>query len=61
MTEEAMESGKTIPERSLSQAQLRHLGDRLVQLCDSVQKQGLVDYEMGVEEERIVDRAYNFV
>ena len=35
---------------------LETLGQEIVQLCDGIEKTGLVDYQMGVAEERIVDR-----
>lgn len=35
---------------------LEHLSRELVRLCDSVEKHGLVDYQMGVAEEEIMDR-----
>lgn len=35
---------------------LRSLGRTLVEICDVLERHGLVDYEMGVWEERIVDR-----
>lgn len=31
------------------------LGQQLVQLCDDIEKMGLVDYQMGVAEEEILD------
>ncbi|EMF15142.1 uncharacterized protein SEPMUDRAFT_147106 [Sphaerulina musiva SO2202] len=34
---------------------LEHLSRELVRLCDSVEKHGLVDYQMGVAEEEIMD------
>lgn len=37
---------------------LEHLSRELVRLCDSVEKHGLVDYQMGVAEEEIMDRKY---
>lgn len=35
---------------------LETLGQEIVKLCDGIEKTGLVDYQMGVAEERIVDR-----
>jgi hypothetical protein len=34
---------------------LRNLGRTLIEICDVLERHGLVDYEMGVWEERIVD------
>lgn len=39
----------------LSQQQLDSLSRELVRLDDSVEKHGLVDYQMGVAEEEIMD------
>ena len=41
----------------LTKQSLQHLGDELTRLCDGLEKSGLVDYEMGVWEEEIIDRA----
>jgi hypothetical protein len=47
------------PQRSqqqlLSEQQLKKMGDELVQLCNIIERHGLVDYEYGVWEERIID------
>lgn len=40
----------------LSLEGLRNMGKSLIELCDVLERHGLVDYEMGVWEERIVDR-----
>jgi len=34
---------------------LEQLAQELVRLCDSIEKHGLVDYQMGVAEEEILD------
>ncbi|EME85394.1 uncharacterized protein MYCFIDRAFT_88778 [Pseudocercospora fijiensis CIRAD86] len=39
----------------MSQQVLEHLSRELVRLCDSIEKHGLVDYQMGVAEEEIMD------
>lgn len=39
----------------LSLEGLRNMGKSLIELCDVLERHGLVDYEMGVWEERIVD------
>lgn len=46
------------PQSILSVQTLEHLSRELVRLCDSVEKHGLVDYQMGVAEEEIMDRKY---
>ncbi|KOS19035.1 hypothetical protein ESCO_000565 [Escovopsis weberi] len=37
----------------LSHATIKKLGDELIQLCDGIERHGLVDYQYGVWEERI--------
>lgn len=51
-----LDSGQPLnPPPSLLQADyLGHMGDELVRLCDTMEKLGLVDYQMGVWEEEIV-------
>ena len=45
------------PQQSLmSTPTLEQLSRELVRLCDSVERHGLVDYQMGVAEEEIMDR-----
>lgn len=43
------------PQSIMSSQILEHLSRELVRLCDSVEKHGLVDYQMGVAEEEIMD------
>ncbi|GIZ46491.1 hypothetical protein CKM354_000961700 [Cercospora kikuchii] len=43
------------PQSIMSAQILEHLSRELVRLCDSVEKHGLVDYQMGVAEEEIMD------
>ncbi|KAK3325310.1 hypothetical protein B0H66DRAFT_118426 [Apodospora peruviana] len=52
-----MEAGQQ-PQRSqtlISKDGLEKMGNELVKLCDSVERHGLVDYQYGVAEERIVE------
>ncbi len=42
----------------MSTNDLERLSSELVRLCDSVEKHGLVDYQMGVAEEEIMDRKF---
>ncbi|KAL2135345.1 hypothetical protein VTI74DRAFT_8871 [Chaetomium olivicolor] len=52
-----MESGQQL-QRSQSLIPLEGLqkmGKDLVRLCDSIERHGLVDYQYGVWEERIID------
>jgi hypothetical protein len=39
----------------LSLEGLRNMGKTVIDMCDVLEKHGLVDYEMGMWEERIVD------
>ncbi|KAI0408130.1 hypothetical protein F4802DRAFT_452700 [Xylaria palmicola] len=47
-----------VPQRDqsvLSEEQVKHMGNEIVRLCENLERYGLVDYECGVWEERIVD------
>lgn len=50
-------TGQQLPpgQSTLDHDDLVTLGQEIVKLCDSIEKTGLVDYQMGVAEERIVD------
>jgi hypothetical protein len=52
-----MESGQQLgrSQTLLSQESLEHLGRKLIEMGDKLEKHGLVDYERGVWEERIVN------
>ena len=43
------------PQSIMGPRDLDRLSGELVRLCDSVEKHGLVDYQMGVAEEDIMD------
>lgn len=43
------------PQSIMDLRNLERLSSELVRLCDSVEKHGLVDYQMGVAEEEIMD------
>lgn len=43
------------PKGILREEALQHLGSELIKLCDSMERHGLVDYQMGVWEEEILD------
>lgn len=51
-----MESGQQLgrSQTLLGQESLEHLGRKLIEVGDKLEKHGLVDYERGVWEERIV-------
>ncbi len=43
------------PQSYMSLQTLERLAQELVRLCDSVERHGLVDYQMGVAEEEIME------
>lgn len=51
------QTGQQLPpgQSILDSDDLETLGQEIVTLCDSIDKTGLIDYQMGVAEERIVD------
>ncbi|KAK5094906.1 hypothetical protein LTR70_003779 [Exophiala xenobiotica] len=53
ITENALRAHQAPPDL-LSAAKIQDLVDQLIQLCDQIEKYGLVDYEMGIWEEQIV-------
>ncbi|KAK5163486.1 uncharacterized protein LTR77_010668 [Saxophila tyrrhenica] len=57
MTEEMVQTSyqPREPQSLMSAASLTRLGDELARLCDSVEKHGLVDYQLGVAEDEIMD------
>ena len=58
LTQEMLQTGQALqePQSILTTASLEQLARELVRLCDSIEKHGLVDYQMGVAEEEIMDR-----
>ena len=51
---QTLEQGQSI----MDAATLDRLSSELVRLCDSIEKHGLVDYQMGVAEEDIMESKY---
>ena len=51
---QTLEQGQSI----MDVATLDRLSSELVRLCDSIEKHGLVDYQMGVAEEDIMESKY---
>ena len=49
-----LEQQLTPSDNLMSNSFLERLGTELVRLCDSIERHGLVDYEMGVAEEEII-------
>lgn len=51
-----MESGTPLSgsQSLLAQEKIEKLGDEIVRLCDGLERHGLVDYQYGVWEDRIV-------
>ncbi|KAL8665847.1 MAG: hypothetical protein Q9202_001970 [Teloschistes flavicans] len=55
-TQVILDTGQPPPPGSLLRAEsLENMAETLVQLCDSIEKYGLVDYQMGVWEEEIMN------
>lgn len=49
------------PPRDLIQEEfLERMGDEVVRLCDTMERHGLVDYQMGVWEEEIISSELGF-
>ncbi len=57
MTEEMNQTGfqPRDPHSLLNAASLERLGNELVRLCDGVDKQGLIDFQIGVAEDEIIE------
>lgn len=51
-----LESGQRVqhPQNLMSQEFINKMAKDLIRMCDAVEKHGLVDYEYGVAEERII-------
>ena len=62
MTEDMYRTNQAVQEPySLMNSQaLEQLSRELVRLCDMVERFGLVDYQMGVQEEEIMDCKLSF-
>lgn len=63
MTEDMYRANQAVQEPySLMNSQaLEQLSRELVRLCDMVERFGLVDYQMGVQEEEIMDCKFCFL
>lgn len=48
------------PQSVIQQDFLEKMGRDLVRLCDSMERHGLVDYEMGVWEEEIIGGKFTY-
>lgn len=55
-----LESGQRIqpPQSLISPAFIGKMAKDLIRMCDLLEKHGLVDYQYGVEEERIISSMY---
>lgn len=60
-TKEMLERGRppNPPQNLLGESFLEQLGNELVRLCDSIERHGLVDYQIGVWEEEIISSKLN--
>jgi len=57
MTQEMLDSGQAPrhPQSILQEDFMERMGRELVRLCDSMERHGLVDFQMGVWEEEIIN------
>ena len=55
MSKSVLDGEPGVDQTLLNGALLEEMGDTLINLCDSLERYGLVDYEMGMEEEKIVE------
>lgn len=55
-TQRMLETGESpaAPQSLISEESLENMGSELVRLCDTMEKHGLVDYQVGVWEEEII-------
>ena len=55
-TQKMIETGQNVrpPESVLEEEYLERMGREIVRFCDSLERHGLVDYQMGVWEEEII-------
>lgn len=49
------------PQSLIDHDYLEKMGNQLVKNCDSMEKHGLVDYQMGVWEEEIIASEYTVI
>lgn len=56
LTQRMLETGEPpmAPQSLISEESLENMGSELVRLCDTMEKHGLVDYQIGVWEEEII-------
>ena len=56
LTQRMLETGEppVAPQSLISEESLENMGSELVRLCDTMEKHGLVDYQVGVWEEEII-------
>jgi len=45
----------------IDERRLSDMGDRIVSLCNGVEKHGMVDYELGIWEEEIISSWFNLL
>ena len=56
-TQETLDSGRPLAQSQslLPKESLEEMGNKLVSFCDILEKNGLVDYQMGVSEQEIIE------
>ena len=58
---ETKETGQSpqLPQGIIPEESLERMGKELIRLCDSMERHGLVDYQMGVWEEEIIGSEFS--
>jgi hypothetical protein len=61
LTLELLQTGISprLPQSLIPYEFLKRMAKELIRLCDNIEKHGLVDYQYGVWEERIIDSKYH--
>ena len=56
-TQQILDSGRSPAQHQslLPKESLEEMGNKLVSLCDGLEKHGLVDYQLGVSEQEIIE------
>ncbi len=59
-TQDMLDTGRSPipPQNLLEESSLEEMGNEIVRLCDTIERHGLVDYQMGVWEEEIISSGF---
>ena len=55
MSKSVLDGEPGVDQTLLNGALLEEIGDILINLCDSLERYSLVDYKIGIEEEKIIE------